>query len=160
MTARKKFKKVIPGLFKEHIQGTESKSLVINKTVFLCHLTKAVQEGNNFNSSRVYINSKVIKHLYDSKPAEEFDFLINYIHKFIKYPDCVYKNKPGKRGDLGFLKELKNESYFCLVEVIDSKLKDESCPEGIYIVTAFRLREGKKENYELLWSWRDGLSSS
>jgi len=105
MTARKKYKKVIPDLFKEYIQGTESKSIVVNKTVFLCHLIKAVQENNNFDNSRVYIGSKVVKHLYDSKPVEEFDFIINHMHKFVKYPDYIYKNKPGKRGDFGFLKE-------------------------------------------------------
>lgn len=93
-----------------------------------------------------------MKHLYDKKPAEEYDFLVCNIYKIVKYPDRIYKNKDPKRGDLCFLKKLKGYNYLCSLEVADDELT---------VITAFRVRkESYLNNYELLWSWRGDIPSS
>lgn len=85
--------------------------------------------------------------MYDSKPAEEFDFLINNLHTIAKYPDKIYKNKSGKRGSHCFTKKLKGAEYICSME---------NSENGMLIITAFRIRDKKYlKNYTLLWSWEN-----
>ena len=94
----------------------------------------------------------MIKHLYDKKPAEEFDFIIDNLHKIIKYPNYIYKNKKEKRGDWCFVKKIKNELYI-------SSLEREE--EILEIVTVFRIRKEKYlKNFKLLWSWENDRSPS
>ena len=38
------------------------------------------------------------KYLYDKKPAEEFDFIIDNLHQIVIYPDNIYKNKRPQTG--------------------------------------------------------------
>lgn len=66
----------ILSVFKKHIKGTPEKALAKEITIFVCNLTNAVKEACSFPTHRVYITTKALKHLYDSKPAEEFDFVI------------------------------------------------------------------------------------
>ncbi|MDP3733442.1 MAG: hypothetical protein Q8Q91_02760 [Candidatus Daviesbacteria bacterium] len=151
-------------LYKTHIKGTPEKSVVINLTIHLCNLTNAVKKAGKFNVHRVYITTKVIKHLYDSKPAEEFDFIVHNLPSIVKYPQHIYENKQGKRGELGFVKEINNITYFCSVEKTD-ELDPKDGNSGMnYIVTTFRLRPAKKDNYlknyRLLWSWKGDIPSS
>ena len=86
---------IIPNLFEKHIKGSPKNAIVAYRITFLCHLTKVVfkiiskDSNNNQIEPKVYINTKIIKHLYDKKTAEEFDFLINCIHKIVKYPDHI-----------------------------------------------------------------------
>src|SRR3989338_125533 len=146
--------------FEKYIEGTPEKAIVADRKMFLCHLTKAVMKGIDIDGSikSVYVTSRCVKHLYDKKPAEEFLFIINYLHKIVKYPDEIYKNLTGKRGDFCFVKTIKNEKYFCTIEIIKipssvcgitelgaSKLGASLATEEIHVATAFRLR---KEKYE------------
>lgn len=99
---------------------------------------------------RVYVSTRMLKHLYDSRPAEEFVSIIENLHTIVKYPDEIYENKTGKRGDFCFVKELKGERYIASIEITERKDKK------IFVATAFRLRkENYLKNYKLLWSWRD-----
>ena len=105
---------------------------------------------------KVYATSRFLKHLYDKKPAEEFDFLLDHLHQIMKYPTRIYRNKPGKRGDWCLAKSLGNEDYLCSLELNT----DPERPE-IYVATAFRVRDAKYlDGYELLWSWRSDRPSS
>jgi hypothetical protein len=99
-----------------------------------------------------------LKHVYDKRPAEEFDFMIENIHVLIKYPKYVYLNKSGKKGHYCFVGELKNYKYLCSIEVKD----DESIAASyIEVVTFFRLqKENYLDHYELLWEWKGGAPSS
>jgi len=161
--------------FEKYIEGTPEKAIVADRKMFLCHLTKAVMKGIDIDSSikSVYVTSRCVKHLYDKKPAEEFSFIINHLHKIVKYPDEIYKNLTGKRGDFCFVKMLKNEKYFCTIEIIKipssvcgvaelgaGELGVSSAREEIHIATAFRLRKEKYEkyikNYTFLWDWGNG----
>ena len=145
---------ILNNLYQKYIKGTQPKIFVTYKVVVLCHLTNQVNKVilDKSGLSRVYISTKMIKHLYDKKPAEEFDFIIDNLHKIIKYPNYIYKNKKEKRGDWCFVKKIKNELYISSLE----------CEEEILeIVTVFRIRKEKYlENFELLWSWEDDRSPS
>lgn len=150
-------REVIPELFEQYIKDTPADTRVPAKTVFLCNLTNAVRNGIGFSSGKVYVTSRMTKHLYDHKPAEEFHFLINNIHTVVKYPDHIYKNKDSKRGDYLFFKVLKGNSYLCSIEITSS---EDDLTEN-YVATAFRMRkESYLKSYELLWSWKGGNPSS
>lgn len=98
--------------------------------------------------------------MYDKKPAEEFIFLVDNIHKIVKYPDDIYENKPGKRGAFCFVKKLKGEKYICCLEIVDTLIDDEITAE-IHLVTAFRVRKDSYlDSYKLLWSWKGDKPSS
>ena len=128
-------------LHKKHIRNTKEKSIVAEITIMLCNLTFAVAEGCSFKASKVYITSKCLKHLYDKKPAEEYDFILKNLIKIIKYPDRVYQNPSTKRGDISLLKTIHGETYFCTLE---KDVKPTDIPEidyVNYIATCFRLRD-------------------
>ena len=115
------------------------------------YLTVAVRKALGVNNETVYITTRTMKHLYDKRPAEEYDSLIYNIVTVIRYPEKIYKNKHGKRGDYCFVTEIKGYMHFTSLEIIDDK---------IFIVTSFRVSESYLKNYELLWSWKSGESSS
>lgn len=149
------------GIFKKYIKDTPEKSLVKELTVFVCNLTNVVKEAGSFPTNKIYITTKALKHMYDSKPAEEFDFVLKHLPEMIKYPENIYLDKKGKRGRICFTKVIKGNLYFCPIEVtkdvnpIDKEI-------GVnYIVSAFRLRkEGYLNSYKLLWSWKGDAPSS
>lgn len=145
-------------LYKKYIRGTAEKSFVIDVTYHFSTLTNIVSTACNFEVYNVYLTTRIMKHLYDAKPAEEFEFVLRHLGEIVKYPDHIYENRNGKRGDLGFVKEIKGVKYFCSIE----KVKDvDGNVVGNYVVTAFRLRkESYLKNYRLLWSWKGDLPSS
>lgn len=149
---KNKNNKIVQNLFEKHIRGTAAKAVVEDVNVFLCHLTFAVAKENQF-SPNVYLNTRVLKHIYDKKPAEEFDCIVFYLDKIVRFPDHIYKNKNPKRGDYIFIKKIGSDIYLCSLQEI---LED-----GFNVVTAFRLRkENYLKSYDFLWSWRGGDSSS
>jgi len=141
---------IFRSIYKKYIKGTDKKAIVQLVQVFVCHLTSSVSKGIKCGCNKVYISTRVIKHVYDKRSAEEFDFLIDNIHLVIKYPDKVYKNKNGKRGSFCFVKKIKNFKYFCSIETTK---KDEQGPI-CEIVTFFRVDEDYLKNYKLLWEWK------
>lgn len=141
-----------------YISKTPAQFVVVNHTLHLCNLTRAVQRAMQLETFKTYANTRVLKHLYDQKPAEEYEFIISNLHTMVKYPDRIYWNKPSKRGEYCFVKRLKNDLYLCSLESVES---DELESEAIFVVTAFRVRKGSYlDSYELIWSWRDGDPSS
>ena len=49
--------------------------------------------GIDLSCNKVYLNTRVLKHLYDKRPAEEFDLMIETLIDVVKYPNKIYKNK-------------------------------------------------------------------
>lgn len=148
-------RKVLVDLYEKYIYATPSQTVVAGKITFLCHLTWAVAKAIDTTAMKVYVSTRMLKHLYDSRPAEEFVFVIENLHTIVKYPDQIYENKTGKRGDFCFVKELRGERYIASIET--TKQEDGK----IFVATAFRLRkESYLNNYKLLWSWRDDHPSS
>ena len=147
---------MVKGLFDSHVKNTKEREIVVWESVCICRLTYAVCDILGFADSRVHINTKVLKHLYDRKPAEEFDFVINNLHTIIKYPDRLYKNKISKRGDFILVKRIKDFEYLCSIE-----LSEEDGETKVCVVTSFRVRdEAYLKKYDLLWSWKGGVPSS
>jgi len=154
-----KINKSLRVIHEQYIRGTPAKIKVATKTVFFCYLTKVVMEqlrtfGCNIEESKVYITVRALKHCYDGKPAEEYDFLLENLYEIAMHPDHIYKNKSARRGNFGFIKSIKGDKYFCSLEFNENK-------KAMFFVTSFRIR---KENYlkdfELLWSWRSDAPSS
>ena len=151
-------------IHKLHIKGTKEKAFVTDLTFLLCKLTNKVKDKLKFESINVYITTRCLKHLYDHKPAEEYDTIIKCAHQVIEHPDQIYENKDGsKRGDLCFVKEVAGETYLCSIEK-DIEATNLQVMKANFVATCFRLREDKKEkylkNYKLLWSWKGGNPSS
>lgn len=141
-------------LFKTYVKGTPEKAHVVEKTVFVCNLTKAVQRAGKFKNRRVHITTKVLKHLYDSKPAEEFEFVLKHLTDVIRFPDHLYDNRESKRGDICFIDTLYGVKYFASIETVIETDANQQEIEVNYVVTCFRLRkESYLNNYRLLWSW-------
>lgn len=140
--------RVVPDLHQKYIANTSKGALVQDMSVFLCNLTYAVVKGVSLQGyHKVYISTRVLKHSYDKRPAFEYDLIINGIHKIVKYPDKIYRNKQEKRGDYCFVKTVNNEKCLCVVE------KGEQCLE---VVTFYRIPKEKYLNsFSLVWSWRD-----
>lgn len=146
--------------FKLFVKDTIEKDLVIERTLFLCTLTRKVKMVLNTDSVKVYWNSVSVKHLYDKRPAQEFDYILRNIIQIVKYPDRIYTNLSGKKGGYLFFKKLKEGEYLCSIEVLESGL-DEGSSETNFIVTAFKNRkENYLKKYDLLWSWKGDIPPS
>jgi hypothetical protein len=136
-------------IFEKHIKGTAAYAIVMNETVLAGVLPAALAEMMGMKSQKVYIACRVIKHLYDKKPAEEFDYILANLHEIIGQPTEVYRNKSGKTGIFCIARVIKGERYLCSLDA-------EGC-----VVTAFRIRDDHYLiDYDLLRSWRDGDHSS
>lgn len=150
---------ILRNFFKEYIDGTPEKAMVADRRMFLCYLTKAVISGIDIgeNVSGVYVTSRSLKHLFDKKPAEEFMFLLDNLHKIVKYPEKIYKNKDAKRGSFCLVKRIGDFEYLCSVEIVSLPLEFRNEKREIQIATAFRLRDDEYiKNYTLLWDWGNG----
>lgn len=148
---------VVQKLFEKHIKNTKEKEIVTLESVYVCRLTISVLRVLCFDDAKVHVNTRTLKHLYDKKPAEEFDFIVCQLHRIVKYPDKIYKNKKSKRGDFIMVKRIEDGNYLCSIEEV---FENEEIKKA-YIVTAFRIRdEAYLRKYELLWSWKGGNPSS
>lgn len=148
-------------IHKQYIKGTKPKAPVVESTILLCNLTIAVFKTDYFKSLKVHINTIVLKHLYDKKPAEEYEFIIHNLFTIVKYPNHLYRNKTAKRGEIVFVKEIEGNNYLCSIETMTFTHTDGSTEEINHIATAFRVRdENYLKGYELLWSWKGGNPSS
>lgn len=143
-------REILKNFFERYIQGTPEKAIVLDRKIFLCHLTNEVSNVLEIDgrAGGVYITSRCLKHLFDKKPAEEFMFLLDHLHEVAKYPDMIFCNKDGKRGGYCLVKKIGSAEYLCSIEV---------ATDEIQIATAFRLRDEKYiKNYTLLWDWGNG----
>ncbi|HLD57219.1 MAG TPA: hypothetical protein VJA47_02875 [archaeon] len=148
-------------LHKLYIQGTEERGLVIPHTMLLCNTTNLVVKAINLASPKIHITTRMLKHLYDSKPAEEYEFILHSLVSIARYPDQVYENKGGKRGHFAFVKTIKGASYFCSLEITQIINEEEITEDMNFVVTAFRMRrQGYLKDYKLLWDRKDGSPSS
>lgn len=129
---------IIKKLHRRFIEGTPKGALVPITTTFLCNIIPQIQKVVGFSDTKVNINTKVIKHLYDKRTPEDYELIIKYLHSVIMYPNVVYEDKEGKRGDFCFIKRRKRIILFCSLE----KTKKHS-----EVVTAFRIRKEKVNSY-------------
>ena len=140
-----------------YIKNTPRKGFVKDLRIKVCDIPHKLRGRLKIKDERVYITTKSLKHLYDVRAAEEFDFIISNIESFILNPTKVYKNKDGKTGNFCFYKETRSGNYFSILETAD---------DSVCVVSSYRLSdiEGKRKNYlagyKLIWSWKVDLPSS
>ena len=148
-------------LYKTYIQNTSPKAVVEKRNILFCYLTFAVQRGIKITDPKIYISTKIIKHLYDRKPAEEFDAIIKYLPKVVRFPDKIYENKKSKRGQIVFVKKVSNLLYLASIEKEAIIQMDGNSEKVNQLVTCFRIRrESYLRDYKLIWSWKGGEPSS
>lgn len=98
-----------------------------------------------------FITTRAIKHMYDKRPAREFDLILIYLPILLADPDLIFKNKIEKRGEFCHVKEFNEELYLCSFEFKN---------EIHQVVTCFRIEGSYLNSYILLWSRKDGEPSS
>jgi hypothetical protein len=132
----------------QQIQRTKPEAHILAMKIRIAKITKQLQQAMGCEGKNIYIHTRALKHLYDKKPAEEFDFLIDHLEAIVRAPDFLYRNRDNKTGSFCVVKEIEHCRYIVILE-------------EIWIVTAFRVRDEKYlRNYDLLRSWRDGAHSS
>ena len=153
-------------VFKKHIKGTGKKKQIKKLTIYVCNFSNVVMNEFKFSTNRVHLSTKSLKHMYDKRVAQEFDFILNNLPKIIKKPDKVYKNIKGKRGDYCFLKKFAKDTYFCIIENSDDVNPNDGKIGMNYVVSVYKLSEDKEKRkrylsgYKLLWSWKGDKPSS
>lgn len=138
------------------MQGTVAYAIVVNETALAGVLPIMIAKIIGMDNRKIYITSRVIKHLYDKKPAEEFDSVLVNMPDIIAHPDYMYKNKSDKRGQFCLMKQIESRQYIASLELVNGISGKE-----VQLVTAFRVRsEPYLKEYDLLWSRRDGETHS
>lgn len=103
----------------------------------------------------------MLKHLYDSKPAEEYEFILHNLVSIIQYPDEIYQNRDSKRGQFAFVKTIKDFQYLSSLETTIVTPLEGTTEEINFVVTTFRVRKKSYlQNYKLLWNWKGDIPSS
>jgi hypothetical protein len=144
-------------MHKKYIIGTPEKGMISDGKARVGKIKKIIADLLRCQNRRVYVKTRALKHLYDKKPAEEFDFVIDHLARIIANPDFIYHGRDGRRGNFCFVVEIKESQYIAAMELVEI----EDGRQELQIVTAFRMRHERYLNdYELLWSRRDGVSSS
>lgn len=143
------------GLHKRYIRNTPAKAIVSDVEILLCNLTNDVVKRGGFKSKKVYLNTKVLKHLYDKRPGEKYDAILETMIPQTKFPDILYNNKPGETATKCLFKSIGGVKYLLCLEEKDDRNE---------VVTCFRLREERAMNYlknlSQIWSWESGGSPS
>lgn len=143
---------ILDKFHKLYIKETAKEAIVTNAEMLLCNLTVAVSSGINLEPAKAYITSRMLKHIYDKRTAEEYDFILNNLHKIVKYPDHILINKSSKNAEYVFLKKLVDDYYFCPFEITNNS--------RVELVTCYRVKDSYVEKFEKFWSWKDGVPSS
>jgi hypothetical protein len=138
-------------LFKLHeqfINGTKEKEYVKVFTHLLCPISKEVKKAVGAKYVKVYITSKVLKHIYDlhfyvKHQMDIYVFIIKNLHLIVKDPDMVRKNidSQKKRAQIVFFRVIDGENYVCPLE-IEQFRKGKKIKERLCVVTAFKERRG------------------
>jgi len=144
-------------VIERNIKNTPRKGYVKALRINVGSITQRLKSKIKALNLNVYVTTKSLKHMYDQRSAQEFDFIISSLEKVISQPHIIYKNKSGKTGDFCFYYESQSNYYFYVFEINE---------HGVYLVSAYRLSslEEKRKNYldsyKLLWSWKVDLPSS
>ena len=163
--------KKLRDLHKLYVKNTDQKSPIVLERALVGSLSNAVKEVLNgqheeeFNTRKVYISTKVMKHLYDKRTAQAYDAILTNIPLLIRHPQDIYLNKKDREGDYAFTCEMEvvdyegnksQEVYFCSLQIYEKEMD---------IVTVFVFTsERKLKNYlnqcTHIWNWRGDSPSS
>ena len=141
-------------LDKKYIRLTDKRVAIIIKQILLCTLDPEIVKKCALTAHNVHISTRVMKHVYDKRPAQEYDTALYHLRSAIKYPDYIFKNKQGKRGDVCFVARVKDRLLWCPVE----ESKDKNNHPILEVVTFFLAQYKYANNYTLLWGRGDGTA--
>jgi hypothetical protein len=91
----------------------------------------------------------VLKHLYDKRPAQEYDCLLENILGITKFPDLLYINKSERSVDYIFIKAVNGYSYMCSAKFVQKNEYGK-----LNIITAFSVKQECMRDFKLIWSWK------
>ena len=135
----------LENIHRKYVRYTEEKTLIQKKIFFLCNLYSSVRNNCTISNKSVSFSTVMLKHLYDRKPAEEYDKILRYIKESVRHPEEIYKNKENKTGGFCFVKSFLNQKYFTVLQESDAEQTN-------YIVTSFRIRKAEYlKGYEKIW---------
>jgi len=137
----------IVSINESYIKGTSKGEVVIFAIFCFASIKRIISIQTKIESRKVHVSTRSLKHLYDKRTAEEFDFITEHLRFIVTRPDRLYRNKSGKRGFFCLVKEIRNDFYLCSLEKVDV---------GFEVVTCFRTDEAYLKNCELLWKWKGG----
>ncbi len=132
-----------------HIAGTPKHSIVKEATAYIEELK---YENATYS---VYLSTRSLKHCYDKRTAQEFDFILSNLNHIISSPNKIYRNKSSKRGEICVTKKIQDSECLCSLEII--KVQQSS---AAHIVTFFIASPEYLSSFELLWERKDGVPSS
>jgi len=134
-------------LHETYIAGSENKAYVDIELLCFATVRRVVREAINSPTSKVYISTKVLKHIYDrhfhdKKQSEIYFFIIDNLHRIICDPEMVRDDKESrkKKGRIVFLKLFGEEQYACTIEKTTHR-KGKKLEEILCIVTAFKTKK-------------------
>jgi phage-Barnase-EndoU-ColicinE5/D-RelE like nuclease3 len=149
--------KALWNVYEKHIRRSKLEAPVMDVKVRITKTTRKTRNAMHCRARKTYIRTRALKHLYDKKPAEEFDFILDHIMLIIRNPDCIYRNRSDRHTGFCLTRKIDNHQYLAVIELVAQNTSGEE----VHIVTAFRIRDDNYlRNYDLLRSWRDGAHSS
>lgn len=113
-------------------------------------LRKEIRHAIKSSTSKTYISTKVLKHIYDrhfhdKKQNEIYFFILDNLHHILKYPELVRVDKESrkKKGRIVFIKRFEEDQYSCTIEKTTQR-KGKKLEEVLSVVTAFKTKRGGK----------------
>lgn len=137
---------MLKGIHEELIKDTYPGAVVANEVILLCRINIQSLRHTELGQAGIYVSSRALKHMYDKRPAQEYDCLLNNIPQIIGYPDHIYRNKP-LLGGFAFVKAIHGYSYMCPVK----RIRDNQ--NKLCVVTAFSVKPWYMKDFKLLWSF-------
>ena len=136
----------LQALHKSYIAGTINKEYVFLKSICLTSLRHQVKKKIHVSTSKTFISTKVLKHIYDrhyhdKKQTAIYHFIVKNLHEILKNPDIIRKDKEGKKkmGRIVFIKSFDDERYACTIKKSNIR-KGKKLLEVLSVVTAFKTK--------------------
>ena len=95
-------------LHREHIEDSITGAVVVLKTFHLATTTKDTSKALQVEVAKVYISTKVLKHLYDKKPAAEYFYVIDKLADLLNIHNRYIATYPQRQGTLFLLRNILN----------------------------------------------------
>ncbi len=141
----------------QFIKNQPDGAAVILEIFTLANLTEQVQQHLGLSVGKVHIKTKILKHMYERRPASIYDFLLMHLSEIIRFPERIYQNQEAKKGQFIFAKQFPEGLFMASIE---TNAHPETGQEIHVLITAFKVEQRYLNKYKLIWSWEDGDASS
>lgn len=163
--------KKLRDLHKLYVKNTDQKAPIVPERALAGYLSNAVkkilngQQKEEFSVRKVYISTKVMKHLYDKRTARAYDAILTNIPLLIRRPQDIYFNIKDREGDYAFTRAIEvvdyegnksQEVYFCSLQAYKKELDVVT----VFIFTSERKLKNYLNQCTHIWNWRGDSPSS